>query len=138
MNSIYQVIYVSSASSLLGEEELILLLNASKPRNESNGITGMLLYKEGNIIQAIEGPRENVRRLMDKIKSDDRHHGVIELLQEVNNQRHFPDWSMDYVNASKDVELGFSDFLNPNQTEQEKNISAGNAKKLLLNFKNVM
>lgn len=138
MNSIYQVIYVSSASGPFGEPELIELLNASQPRNQRDEITGLLLYKDGNIIQAVEGPKENVCRLMKNIKSDNRHHGVIELLQETNEQRHFPNWSMDYINVSSEFRPGFSDFLDPNQSDYEKSISAGNAKQLLLNFRKFM
>lgn len=138
MSTIYQIIYVSSASTLLGEKELIELLEQSRPRNQKDSITGALLYKDGNIIQAIEGPEDNVRALMAKIKSDNRHRGVIELLKAHIDERHFPNWSMDYINVSKQLQKGFSDFLNPTQSEIEKNISAGNAKNLLLNFRKHM
>ncbi|MFK7862777.1 MAG: BLUF domain-containing protein [Pseudohongiellaceae bacterium] len=138
MEEIYRVIYVSSASNLMQEEQLIDILKSSQPRNAAADITGLLLYKEGNIIQALEGPKDNVQKLVSKIKSDNRHHGVIELLQETSGERHFPNWSMDYGNVSKDTEVGFSDFLHPDQSEQEEEICAGSAKKLMLNFKKYM
>lgn len=138
MSKIYQVIYVSSASSLLREQELVELLSQSQPRNKANGITGLLLYKDGNIIQAVEGPKQNVLALMAKIQVDKRHHGVIELLHELVDERHFPNWSMDYINVSQNLQEGFSGFLNPQQSKLEKSISAGNAKKLLLNFRKFM
>lgn len=138
MSKIYRVIYVSSASSLLQEPELVDILKSSQPRNQKAEITGLLLYKDGNIIQVLEGPEDNVKRLINKIKTDTRHHGVIELLQETSDDRHFPNWGMDYGNVSKNSEHSFSDFLHPNQSEMEKNICDGSAKRLLLNFKRYM
>ena len=67
------LVYVSSAVKLFSDEELVQLLEASRENNSKIGVTGMLLYKEGNFMQLIEGPEESVRSLHAKISIDPRH-----------------------------------------------------------------
>jgi hypothetical protein len=66
---------------LFSEEELIQLLETSRQNNAKIGVTGMLLYKDGNFMQLIEGPEEAVRALHAKISIDPRHRGLMTLLQ---------------------------------------------------------
>ncbi len=49
------LVYVSSATKLFSEAELVELLRQARARNSHSGITGMLLYSNGNFIQVIEG-----------------------------------------------------------------------------------
>lgn len=108
------ITYISSAAQLLSESELIALLRHIRPINERLGITGMLLYRDGNIIQTIEGPNEAVQQAFDKIQKDGRHKDVFVLLKEEINQRQFPNWSMGFHNVagiSEDALNGYSSFL---------------------------
>jgi hypothetical protein len=41
---------VSSATDLLGTHELVALPSQSRAANERRGVTGMLLYRDGNIL----------------------------------------------------------------------------------------
>ncbi|MBC9733636.1 BLUF domain-containing protein [Nocardioides marmotae] len=106
--------YVSSAVALAGAEDLVGALEDFRPRNHDRGITGVLLYRGGNIIQVLEGPAEQVERTFAAIERDPRHRGVIVLLREQVEQRAFPDWSMGFRDVSGvdlDREDGFTDFL---------------------------
>lgn len=106
--------YVSSAAELLDAAELETLLAAWRPRNQERGLTGMLLYSDGNVIQVLEGPAESVEATFATIEADPRHHGVIVLLREQVAERAFPDWSMGFRRIGRDdlAELpGHSDFL---------------------------
>ena len=60
----------------------------------------MLLYKDGNFMQALEGPDDAVRALFATIRSDERHRGVILLLEQQIEQRSFSDWTMGFQNLS--------------------------------------
>jgi hypothetical protein len=85
------------------------------PNNAKIGVTGMLLYKDGNFMQLIEGPGEPVRALHAKISIDPRHRGLMTLLQGHQEKREFQDWAMGF--QSLDVvglrQLpGYSDILN--------------------------
>lgn len=138
MSKLYQAIYVSSAHKLFNEEELNSLLEYIRPLNAKNGITGLLAYKDGNIMQVLEGEQQKVMELIAKIKLDTRHSGVIELLTGLIEKRQFADWSMAYSDLSAESSAGFSDFLSPDKSEHEETISAGNAKILMLNFRKNM
>ncbi len=56
------LVYVSSATLLFPGEDLRALLATSRKNNAELGVTGMLLYKDGNFIQILEGDEEAVRR----------------------------------------------------------------------------
>ena len=49
------VVYVSTASEPMDDEDLAELLAQSRERNARNDITGMLLYKDSRFIQLLEG-----------------------------------------------------------------------------------
>lgn len=106
--------YVSSATRLADATALVAALHTFRPRNRERGITGVLLYRGGNIIQVLEGPDEQVERTFAAIEADPRHRGLIVLVREQVEQRAFPDWSMGFRDVSGvdlDREAGFTDFL---------------------------
>ncbi|SNS15565.1 Sensors of blue-light using FAD [Noviherbaspirillum humi] len=106
--------YLSSAVRLMGEAELVNMLKAVRPINEQLGITGLLLYRDGNIIQTLEGPDEAVEATFAKISRDQRHKDVFLLMKQAIDKRQFPNWSMGFHNVSKlspDALNGFSAFL---------------------------
>jgi len=73
---------VSSASRLLDDAELYEILRVSKVNHPRDGITGMLLYKGGNIMQVLEGREEKVLALVNKPRHDPRHCGLRVFLQD--------------------------------------------------------
>lgn len=121
----YQLIYVSSATALFSKEELISILKKSRENNVRLGVTGLLLYKEGNIMQLLEGDKAVVDRIFAKVSEDGRHFNVITLFSGEVAQREFPDWSMGYHDlVSMEVRQtpGFNEFLNtPLSAEEFRN-----------------
>ena len=99
MNStkLYQLAYLSSALAKPSESGLRAILDTSRRNNSTGGITGLLLYHDGNFFQVLEGPKDAVLACYDRIVADPRHHGHIVLLSEKIGQRNFSDWSMAYV-----------------------------------------
>ena len=89
-----QLVYVSSAIELFSSHDLLALLEQSRAKNVRAGITGLLLYKDGNFMQLLEGPEAAVRELYAAIRRDARHHGIILLLEGTVEEREFPDWAM--------------------------------------------
>lgn len=96
----YCLVYLSSASNLLSGEELSNLLIRSRQKNGALGITGILLYFNGNIIQVLEGKQDDVERIYEKIRRDPRHSQLIELYKSPIEQRAFPGWLMGYKTLS--------------------------------------
>lgn len=50
INTLFQLVYVSSATVLSTSEQLCELLQGSHRRNAQAGVTGLLLYKGGNFM----------------------------------------------------------------------------------------
>ena len=134
----FSLVYVSSAVRPFSSSELVYLLTQCRTNNTQRGITGMLLYKDGNFMQALEGDELAVRDLHRKIARDPRHRGLLTLLQRTFTERQFPDWSMGFHNLD-DPEVhaipGYTAFLNTPLTGNEFATDPTRCQKLLLTFK---
>lgn len=93
---VFQLVYVSSADPVMAESDLMAILGQARENNRKRGITGLLLYADGNIMQLLEGERESVEEVFRTITADPRHSGVIRLLAAASPARDFSDWSMGF------------------------------------------
>ena len=137
----FTLVYVSSAAKPFTQAELAELLATSRANNESLGISGMLLYKDGNFMQALEGEEQQVLALNTKISHDPRHHGFMILLREHQAQRVFPEWSMAFrdLNSEEVKRLpGFNEFMNINLKDRVFFDEPSRAQRLLLTFRRSM
>ncbi len=77
--SAYRLIYRSHSriQTTADREELGNILRTSRANNAHRGVTGALLMYEGWFAQVLEGSKENVRQLFDRIKIDPRHDAVV-------------------------------------------------------------
>jgi hypothetical protein len=135
------LVYVSSAVTPFSGSELVDLLKKSHEKNATLGITGMLLYKDGNFMQVLEGEEEVVRTLYTRIAGDPRHRGLHTLLQRPLAERQFPDWSMGFrdLNAADALSIpGYSEFLNAPLTGEEFASNPTRCQKFLMMFKRNM
>ncbi len=138
MESLYQIVYTSTATEPLGKAELMELLKGSVRRNTRAGITGLLLYQSGAFIQALEGKKAALIELFEKISHDPRHDNLIRLIQGPIKERNFPNSAMAFRDLDS-PELrrlpGYSEFLNTplNGELLAKDIPA--CRRLLLIFK---
>lgn len=108
------LVYVSTATHPMGDQDLADLLAQSRERNERNDVTGMLLYKDRRFIQLLEGHEESVQKIFDSIRKDERHTDVELLWLRYVQYRDFPDWTMGFRNVDNlDPETlrGYSPFL---------------------------
>jgi hypothetical protein len=129
--------YVSSASTLFDTAQLVEMLADWRAKNTELGLTGMLLYRGGNVMQALEGLDETVDAMFDTISRDSRHRDVITLLREPISERAFPDWSMGFRDLSLE-EAGETDGFNPflqRQAAPAPGTSESSAHRLLTLFK---
>lgn len=97
----YFLAYASSASQPFSPQQLVDILAVSRANNERDGITGLLLYRGGNILQSLEGPESQVRETMLRISRDPRHRAVETLYEGYHDARLFGDWSMAFEDVSK-------------------------------------
>ncbi|MFN3587081.1 MAG: BLUF domain-containing protein [Moraxellaceae bacterium] len=107
------LVYVSAAAQPFSEAELQALLETSRRNNQRDNITGMLLYRDGDFLQVLEGPEDAVRATYARIGRDRRHGRFIMLDESHIDTRAFNQWAMGFrrVTAAESPE-GFVDFFN--------------------------
>jgi len=136
--SLIHLVYVSSATRPFGQSELIGLLEEFRQNNQRANITGMLLYRDGNFMQVLEGEEIAVTSTHERITKDSRHTGLITLLKEQITMRDFGEWSMGFRNLDsaelRDVP-GYNEFLNEDWKGRPIQESPQRALKLLQVFR---
>jgi len=70
------------------------ILLSARRKNPALGITGALVCRHDLYLQLLEGPPDNIRRLYEDIRRDDRHIEITPLLDRTTEMRLFPDWAM--------------------------------------------
>ena len=96
----FRLIYVSSARKLMDKDALLGILAKAREKNARLGITGMLLYKDGNFLQLLEGEERIVRGIYETIARDTRHFDTMITMEEAVNERMFTEWSMGFHDLS--------------------------------------
>ena len=101
----HYMIYVSQAKKPMEAAELELLLSHSRKWNTTKSLTGLLIYrystdaKSGHFMQMLEGDKNEVHTLFDKIKKDKRHHTILTISQGEIENRMFSEWAMGFKNV---------------------------------------
>ena len=96
----YQIIYSSASSTPMEQDALDGLLAHAQAGNDRQGITGALVYVDGFFLQILEGERDGVQRLMQRIAGDVRHETVTILQEGPISSAAFSDWKMAFVSAT--------------------------------------
>lgn len=110
---IFQLVYRSTASRYLSQDELLRMLERSRENNARLQITGLLLYHAGQFLQMLEGDEPIVRQRYDVIAQDDRHKWVALVMTGPGAERDFPDWTMGFrdLDESLTPTEGWTNFL---------------------------
>ena len=111
------LMYYSTATNMYSVEDLIFLEKQCIEGNTPLGITGILLYNKGCIMQILEGEKDFVESTFDKIKIDIRHTDVFLLNSYPIDQRSYKDWSMQFKVISDENWSKLKDFVKINNME---------------------
>ena len=98
----HQLVYNSAAiSEDLGSQDLESILIGARKRNCLLGVTGLLVYRNGEFLQLLEGDYDVVQHIYhDVILYDERHTSIGIAWQGSVAQRSFAQWSMGFVDGS--------------------------------------
>ncbi|MEL7236124.1 MAG: BLUF domain-containing protein, partial [Chloroflexota bacterium] len=112
---LYSLIYTSTATRSLTADDLEQLLDECYSNNLSRDVTGVLLYRNGQFIQALEGENATVLDLFTTIREDERHQRIRVLCEEPIQKRLFAGWAMALHNLDH-IDLrerpGYADYMN--------------------------
>ena len=107
----FQLTYHSVAKPDITLEDVKDIMEISSENNAKLGITGCLIYHNNYFLQILEGEKEVVLDLFNKIKLDKRNDQVTLLSTDETQLRLFKEWAMAYYQVPD------QDDLNP---EEEK------------------
>ena len=110
MSPLISITYTSAATRLLSVVELVELIEQVRAKNERLGVTGLLLYSGGNVIQTLEGTSDAVDAVFDSIRGDPRHGDIHVVDRGEVGERSFATWSMGFRNVSGREVAQLQDF----------------------------
>ncbi|QKG57691.1 BLUF domain-containing protein [Hymenobacter sp. BRD128] len=116
-DNLHYLVYQSYATVPFGDLQLAKLLTQSRAFNASNGLTGLLLYSHGNIVQVLEGSKANVHAVFSRIVQDPRHTHIIKLADGAAPHRLFTQWSMGFRAMSPADFRHLTGYINPEQED---------------------
>jgi len=94
----YRLMYLSTATVKFTDDELEALLATAQVNNQKKDVTGLLIIKGRSFLQCLEGTKEDVMFIYDKIAQDSRHDNIIQVFEDQDDERYFPNWSMGFKN----------------------------------------
>ena len=94
------LVSLTYTSEMTVSTDLMDILEVSRVRNERDGITGVLLFCNNNVVQCLEGAREAVNKTYARIVRDRRHQNPVLVDYRVISTRLFSKWSMGYMPES--------------------------------------
>ena len=98
---LYQMVYCSRAAAGVDEAAVDRIVETSRRCNPERGITGLLVFGSGLFFQWIEGPRDTMSALLQRIRADTRHRDFVPLSEsEEVRERVFPAWDMERVSGA--------------------------------------
>ncbi len=96
-----RLLYASQAAEPAPEGLVEAILQQARRNNPELGITGVLCHGGAMFLQVLEGGRDSVNALYNRIVCDRRHRQVTLLFYEEILERRFAGWTMGQVNLSK-------------------------------------
>ena len=111
MSSLSAVIYRSRAVVPLADLDLFYLLRHARRRNESLGLSGLIVYDRGIFFQWLEGDNVALGKVWNSIRRDTRHADIAVLADQPIPVRLFDDWHMRFAHRDRQHEAivdGFS------------------------------
>lgn len=96
-----RLLYASRTADTVTHEVIESILAQSRKHNPELGITGILCHGGDVYMQVLEGGRDAVNALYNRIVRDERHRDVVLLHYEEVTERRFAGWTMGQVNLAK-------------------------------------
>lgn len=109
--SLYQLVYISSASAPISVEECRDIVRTSQRNNARLDVTGLLLFNSRRFLQVLEGPQANVEATFRRIREDARHRAVVTLGGKFIEEREFGAWAMAFDDPAQMSPAALKDRL---------------------------
>lgn len=101
--SLVRLIYVSGATVPFSDEDFLDLLAGARETNESLGVSGILMFRDGSFLQVLEGPSTAVDQLFETIQNDPRHSRLLVVQRSEIKEREFEGQPMAFVSITPET-----------------------------------
>lgn len=127
-NKTFELTYRSKAKPFMDSKEVKEMARAADKKNEELQITGCLIYYKDEFFQFLEGPKNHILNLYEKICQDNRHSDVQMLWKGVRDSRVFDQWGLGLVSEDFKKETKFTRDLGVDMrlirnTEEQNSVS---------------
>lgn len=124
MAALERLIYASRATrptdSLLNLSEILAV---SHRNNQRDGLTGALAVHQGRFIQVIEGGRDALDGLLNRLRSDERHSDIEVLDRRPVTARTFTDWTMGSARITPELDQALSTLMADSGVSPERTVA---------------
>jgi hypothetical protein len=96
-----RLLYASRATSPIKPDLLASILKHATHANAIVGVTGLLCHTDGVFLQVLEGSRDAVSTLYNRITRDPQHTDITLLTYDEITERNFSGWAMGQVNMTR-------------------------------------
>ena len=96
-----RLLFASRAAAAMDADALAAIVRQGVANNPRVGVTGVLCHSGGFFMQVLEGGRDAVSRLYNRIAADPRHRDVVLLNYAEVGERRFAGWAMGQVNLAR-------------------------------------
>lgn len=109
MSDLIQLVYASRSNldSKAGQSGInpgvARILTQSRRNNNPKDIGGVLCFGDDHFFQCLEGERDVVEGLYERLHEDDRHRDVTLLLKRPIEERRFKLWAMKYLSVDREI-----------------------------------
>ncbi|WP_194765729.1 BLUF domain-containing protein [Tamlana sp. I1] len=106
------ICYISDSSRNLTFDVQKDIYKKAKINNSKNHITGVLIYKNYNFLQVLEGPKDMVDATYKRISSDPRHGNIFKVINTSIESRIFEDYNFGFTVIDDKTEINnLHDYL---------------------------
>jgi hypothetical protein len=91
---LHTICYISTLLEEISEQDAKRLASKFSAMNTQVGITGCMGIRRLEVMQVLEGPRNVVESLFQRIQVDSRHVGITLMVSTDVSRRRFAEWGM--------------------------------------------
>lgn len=130
-----RLIYASQVASTMQAQDVQAILITARRRNAEDKITGMLCHGNNRFVQCVEGNRDVINKLYERLIKDTRHDQLVLLDYSPIFWRSFDNWSMGFVSLREADIQGIVRKITRSDNFFPERLKSSQALKLLKSFK---
>jgi hypothetical protein len=93
-HKVFQLLYKSAGIPTLTQKDVAEIVAHSNKHNNARGISGFLVFENGQFMQLLEGDEAVIKELYHNKIAKDSRHTEVKILKESHGPRMFAEWSM--------------------------------------------